>query len=172
MILRRIATAFRSQDWTTVTVEFAIVVTGIFVGLQVDSWNKERTDRIRESVILQQLHSDFAANAANISQYADRHEQMVEGLDFALDVLTRGELPETDTRRFRNAFVSMYQLPAISASMGGYDAVIANGDLALITDQELKSRMMELSSSYVGMLSVLWYISISLLTDVPGASCH
>jgi hypothetical protein len=105
MILRRVATAFRKQDWATVAVEFAIVVTSIFVGLQVDSWNSERTDRNRERVILQQLHSDFTTNADRISQYASRHEQMVEGLDFELNVLTRGELKETDTRRFQIAFV-------------------------------------------------------------------
>ncbi len=157
MILRRIATAFREQDWATVAVEFAIVVTGIFVGLQVDSWNSERTDRNRERVILKQLHSDFTANADRNSQYARRHEQMVEGLEFALNVLTRGELKEADTRRFRNVFVSMYQLPSISASMGGYDAVIASGDLALITDQELKSRMIELSSSLDEEISLTGY---------------
>ena len=172
MILRRVATAFRKQDWATVAVEFAIVVTGIFVGLQVDSWNSERTDRIRERVILKQLHSDFTANAARISQYASRHEQMVEGLEFALNVLTKGELKKTDSRRFRNVFVSMYQLPSISASMGGYDAVIASGDLALITDQELKSRMIELSSSLDEEISLTGYfrdlnqLNVELTRDV------
>lgn len=153
-------------------VEFAIVVTGIFVGLQVDTWNTERTDRIREKVILKQLHSDFAANAANINQYANRHEQMVEDLAFALKILTRGELTKTDARRFRNAFVSMYQLPSISASMGGYDAVIATGDLALITDQELKSRLLQLSSELDAEMSLTSYfrdlnqINMELTRDV------
>jgi hypothetical protein len=172
MIIRRIATAFRKQDWATVTVEFTIVVTGIFVGLQVDSWNTERTDRIREKVILEQLHSDFAANAANISRYVSRHDQMVEDLAFALNVLTRGELTKTDVGRFRNAFVSMYQLPSISASMGGYDSVIATGDLALITDQELKSRLIQLSSELDAEINLTSYfrdlnqINMELTRDV------
>lgn len=172
MILRRIATAFRKQDWATVVVEFAIVVAGILVGLQVDSWNTERTDRIREKAVLEQLHSDFAANATNIGQYADRHDQMIEDLAFALNVLTKGELTKTDTRRFRNAFVSMYQLPSISASMGGYDAMIATGDLALITDQELKSRLIQLSSELDAEMSITSYfrdlnqINMQLTRDV------
>jgi hypothetical protein len=39
MILRNIANAIRRQDWATVVIEFFIVVVGIFVGLQVDSWH-------------------------------------------------------------------------------------------------------------------------------------
>ncbi len=157
MLLRRIATAFRKQDWATVAVEFVIVVAGIVVGLQVDSWNTERKDRIREQAILKQFQSDFATNAASIGRYAIRHEQMVEGLGFALEVLTRGELEKTDTRRFRDAFVSMYQLPSISATMGGYDTVIATGDLALITDQELKSRLVQLRSDLDAEMSLMNY---------------
>ena len=44
MILRRIAEAFRRQDWFTVFVETMIVVVGVFVGLQVDNWNAARVD--------------------------------------------------------------------------------------------------------------------------------
>ena len=172
MLIRRISAALRSQDWATVTVEFVVVVAGIFVGLQVDSWNTQRTDRIREQVILQQLHADFSANAVSILQYVRRHEQMVEGLDFALDVLTKGELTKGDANRFRNAFVSMYQLPSISATMGGYDAVIASGDLALISDRKLKSLLVQLSSSVAAEMSLTSYfrdlnqINMELTRDV------
>ncbi len=172
MLIQRIATALRSQDLATVTVEFIVVVAGIFVGLQVDSWNTERTDRIREQVILAQLHSDFTANAVSIGRFASRHEQMVEGLTFALEVLTRGELAKTDALSFRNAFVSMYQLPSTSATMGGYDAVIASGDLVLITDQKLKSRLVQLSSEVAAEMSLTNYfrdlnqINMELTRDV------
>jgi hypothetical protein len=172
MLLRRIASAFRKQDWTTVTVEFVIVVAGIFVGLQADSWKTERSDRVREQMILKQLQSDFASNAVSVAKFASRHEKMAEGLAFALELLTRGKLEKTDTQRFRNAFVSMYQLPSISATMGGYDAVIATGDLALITDQKLKSRLVQLSSELASEMSLTNYfrdlnqINMKLTRDV------
>lgn len=35
MILQRIAQSIRKQDWFAVAIEFVIVVSGIFVGLQV-----------------------------------------------------------------------------------------------------------------------------------------
>ena len=53
MILRRIAEAFRRQDWFTVFVETMIVVVGVFVGLQVDNWNAARVvDAIRADAAL------------------------------------------------------------------------------------------------------------------------
>jgi len=157
MLLRKIASAFRRQDWATVIVEFVIVVAGIFVGLQVDSWSSERADRERERIILGQLHSDFTANAASVGQSADRHAQLAEGLKFALDTLTRGELPAADAGRFRNAFVSMYQMPGLSATMGGYETLIASGDLALITDHELKASLARLRASVDEESSLLAY---------------
>ena len=45
MILQKIAEGIRIQDWITVAIVFVIVVAGIFVALQVDSWNQGRKDR-------------------------------------------------------------------------------------------------------------------------------
>jgi hypothetical protein len=45
MILSRFAHAIREQNWFTVVLEVAIVVIGIFIGLQVDDWNQRRIER-------------------------------------------------------------------------------------------------------------------------------
>ncbi len=60
MTLRRIATAVRRQDWFTVAVETLIVVLGVFLGLQANSWNETRLEHARERQILIGLSEDFA----------------------------------------------------------------------------------------------------------------
>lgn len=45
MILRSLAHAMREQNWFSVALEIAIVVVGIFIGLQVDDWNQRRLER-------------------------------------------------------------------------------------------------------------------------------
>jgi len=45
VILRHLAHAIRQQNWFTVVLEVAIVVFGIFIGLQVDDWNQQRLER-------------------------------------------------------------------------------------------------------------------------------
>lgn len=65
MILRRIATAFREQDWFTVAVETLIVV---FSGLQVNKWNLARIEQAQEQEYLTRLKEDFAESVAGQSR--------------------------------------------------------------------------------------------------------
>ncbi len=44
MILRRVITHFRKQEWTAIAIDFVIVVAGVFVGLQVNNWNAARAE--------------------------------------------------------------------------------------------------------------------------------
>jgi hypothetical protein len=58
MILQRLATSIRKQDWFTVAVETLIVVFGVFLGLQVQQWALDRDRRDSESAYLVRLHEE------------------------------------------------------------------------------------------------------------------
>ncbi|HET6564656.1 MAG TPA: hypothetical protein VFG52_04520 [Xanthomonadales bacterium] len=58
MILHRISEHIKSQNWFAVTVEFVIVVLGVFMGLQVQDWNEARKERIEESELLVRLYEE------------------------------------------------------------------------------------------------------------------
>jgi hypothetical protein len=85
------------------------------------------------------------------------HEEKVEELTFVMSALIKGELAPDESVRFRNAYVSMTQLPPLGATMGGYDALIASGDFALIQDQELRSMLVELNAHLEAERSLLGY---------------
>ena len=55
MILRRLTTALRKQDWVTVLIETLIVVLGVFLGLQVNNWNADRVARAEADDLLWRL---------------------------------------------------------------------------------------------------------------------
>jgi DNA-binding IclR family transcriptional regulator len=55
MIFRRIAEAIRTRDWFTFSIEFAIVVAGVFIGIQVANWNEARKFAAQEQSYLEQL---------------------------------------------------------------------------------------------------------------------
>jgi len=157
MLLRSISSHVRSQNWSAVALDFIIVVVGIFVGLQADAWNENRKERNRERAAIEQLLSDFTTNGAIVKDMADFHVEKVEELTFAMDALTRGELAPDEAVRFRNAFISMTQLPPLGATMGGYDALIASGDFALIQDQKLRSMLVNLNADLEAERSLLSY---------------
>jgi hypothetical protein len=58
MILRRISEHVKSQNWFAVSVEFVIVVLGVFMGLQVQDWNEVRKERIEENELLVRLYEE------------------------------------------------------------------------------------------------------------------
>jgi hypothetical protein len=52
MILRSIVESLRSQSWGVAFVELLIVVLGVFIGLQVDTWNNARSEADRREQII------------------------------------------------------------------------------------------------------------------------
>ncbi|MEL1250749.1 hypothetical protein [Aurantiacibacter gilvus] len=58
LLLRRLGQHLRRQDWFAVTVEFVVVVVGVFLGLQVNNWNVEAQERRDERAILERLHEE------------------------------------------------------------------------------------------------------------------
>ena len=44
MILRRLAQSLKEQNWTAITVEFALIALGVFLGIQAANWNEQRVE--------------------------------------------------------------------------------------------------------------------------------
>lgn len=59
MILRRVMERLRKQEWTAIAIEFAIVVLGVFLGLQANNWNQAAIDHRAEAAYLSQLRGDL-----------------------------------------------------------------------------------------------------------------
>ena len=55
MILRRLTENLRAQNWTAITIEFLIVVIGVFVGIQAANWNQARLERRATEQLLTEL---------------------------------------------------------------------------------------------------------------------
>lgn len=45
MILRRLTTNLKSQNWTAIAIDFVIVVIGVFLGIQASNWNQSRLEK-------------------------------------------------------------------------------------------------------------------------------
>lgn len=69
MILRRIADAFRRQDWFTVTVETLMVVLGVFLGLQANNWNEARVEAERSREYLSRIRAELVSGIAELERH-------------------------------------------------------------------------------------------------------
>lgn len=59
VILHRIANALRTQNWTAIAIELAIVIVGVFIGTQVSNWNQQRIEKHQAEVLLDQLRPEL-----------------------------------------------------------------------------------------------------------------
>lgn len=85
MILRRLASAIRRQDWFVVLIEFVIVVTGIVVAIQLDNWNEARLKAERAVDYRARLAEDLRYDLAVMKR---RNDYFGEVLGFALEAET------------------------------------------------------------------------------------
>ena len=99
MILRRIAEAFRRQDWFTVCIEVLIVVFGVFIGLQVDDWNNHRNERQMERQYLERLLADAESSDVAMTDSIRLLEHFIDDAVLVLGALQEQSLDPVDALR-------------------------------------------------------------------------
>ncbi len=137
MILRRVITHFRKQEWTAIALDFVIVVVGVFIGIQVANWNEVRSERAAEERYLIRLFADTQANIAELTNVVDLHERRAAVLADLEDVLLNdGEaLPDAV---LQGTLCRFFVQPGATLQLGTYDELVASGALSILRDEELR----------------------------------
>ncbi|MEO8010880.1 MAG: hypothetical protein ABI650_04475, partial [Dokdonella sp.] len=86
MILRRVIEHVKTQNWFAVGIDFAIVVVGVYMGIEVANWNDARRDRVAEAVYLDRLGREISEIVPEVEasheSVRNRLHRMVEVRDF------------------------------------------------------------------------------------------
>ena len=135
MILRRLATAFRKQDWFTVCVEILIVVLGVFIGLQVNNWNEARSDRADARVALERLEQDFEQILERTERGLSSQARYLAAAGRLINGVRNGQFDE------ETLLVDMSEVTAMAAPPGPstvFTELVSSGRLELIESQPLR----------------------------------
>ncbi|HUH00039.1 MAG TPA: hypothetical protein VMQ83_12825 [Gammaproteobacteria bacterium] len=144
MLLRRVIEHVKTQNWTAVALDFVIVVTGVFIGIQVANWNEDRALRKREEVYLGQILIDLESDAAT----GARGIAAANGVDAAAEAVLAvlegspeaAAISDADLMRFLPAAGYAY-LPHGNPTT--YNEMISTGTLGLLKSVELKRALGE-----------------------------
>ena len=162
MIVNRIATAIREQDWSTITIELIVVVVGIFLGLQVNDWNEARKESVRERANLERILGDLDEMIAAHKLYEERSKLTLESLGVMFEALRTCELRPEDVPLFERALIRHQSLPRLTVARSGYDEMVASGALTRIDDAELKNQLSELYSAATEGQQIIEYFTADL----------
>ncbi len=147
MILRRLADAFRRQDWFTVAVETLIVVFGVFIGLQVNNWNEARQQAALHTTLLERLEEEFlslepvVADLVAVSRLAQTSTaEVVNAL--------RQDTPPADEAAFRYALGRANWAQNVPQVATAYAELVATGRLADIREVELRTALIRYGDAH------------------------
>jgi hypothetical protein len=154
MILRRLVESLRSQDWFTVTLELLIVVTGIFVGLQANDWNRARQDRSLERVYLERLSNDLRSDIAEFTLLEDIFRKKAQTLQMIRDTpATEIASSPSDNLALELDYTTWKALPKIQSA--AFDELSSTGRLVLLRDTSLRHDLSEYYADYDLIANIL-----------------
>ena len=143
MILRRLATSIRKQDWFAVIVETLIVVMGVYLGIQLGNWNEARNDRVREQEYYVQILKDLRSDvdmAKIVVRNARLFDEHGDYLALALEDPTF-EIEDPDYFALSVARAGYVHFPVINRHT--INELESIGGLTLLSDRHVKDAILE-----------------------------
>jgi hypothetical protein len=141
MLLRRVAEHAKAQNWFAVTLDFLIVVGGVFIGIEMANWNQARQDRQEERRYYGQLVVDLRADLETMERAevrADRHD---EAAQLVINRLSGKALPQASPGQMAQAIQLAGFIYIPHATRGTYDELVSTGNLGLLRNSRLKSHI-------------------------------
>ncbi len=137
MILHRFAEALKEQNWTSIWIEFVLLVAGVFLGIQVANWNEERERNQQSGIFSERLKADLLEEAWGYALVLEYNKDVLANIESVLADL-QGEAPLSDEQFVINAFRAT-QYRAIDRKRATYDELISTSKIDLIKDQTLRN---------------------------------
>ena len=103
MILRRLSQSLKEQNWTAIVIEFVLLVTGVFLGTEVSSWNQEREQRNKAQIFSARLRQDMRHELWSEQLLIEYNKQVRKNAEQALDALY-GRKPLDDEKFLISAY--------------------------------------------------------------------
>jgi len=142
----RLAAHLQRQDWAAVLIDLAIVVIGVFLGIQASNWNDERHDQRVANAYLQRIDSDLRSDVRQLRLHEDYWRASAEAGDRALHFAEEGRRSDDEWNTLLD-FFHAGEVWSFTESNGTYNEMLSAGRLDLFSDSRLKA---QLGNYYIG----------------------
>ena len=128
-----------------IAIEFVLLVTGVFLGIQVANWNQEREVAKKAAVFTQRLREDLRVEVWRFEALQLYYRDVVESARLTLtDLEGRGRLSN------EALVIAAYRATQYSEFIqyrATYDELVSTGAIGLIADQKLRRMANEVFST-------------------------
>ena len=149
------AANLRAQNWTAVAIELAIVIVGVFIGIQAANWNQARQQRSETRLLLSQLEVELGA-FTDLLDGIDDYYATTRRFAKTAEEGWRGD-PRVTDREFVIAAYQASQVTAASNNAAVWAQIFSAEELRNIKDLEIRSMLagvMTFDNSLVNLAAV------------------
>jgi len=143
MILRRLSQSLKEQNWTAITIEFVLLVVGVFLGIQVANWNASMIERGEARDAMQRLEEDLRLSIKLTQSDSEFMTANAHGADLVLERLRACKLPETDRDQFADGLYRLGKIMSARLVRTTFNELRDSGKLRLIGNAELRQALSE-----------------------------
>lgn len=139
MVIRRIRQHVETHNWFAVFIDLVIVVVGVFLGTQANSWNEARIERAAADDYRREIVADLKANESDLAARKAYYGAVRSHAIAALGAIESPARPRTE-----QFLVNAYQASQVWArplTRTAYDEMIGAGLSRSIGSQETRSRL-------------------------------
>lgn len=148
MILERVVEHAKTQNWFAVSLDFLIVVMGVFIGIEAARWNQDLQDRQEERRYYGQLLVDLRSDLETFSRAEKRADLYDEAAQLVIDRLGGKAPPQASPGQMAISIHKAGWIYIPYASRGTYNELVSTGNLGLLRSSELKSEIANYYASF------------------------
>ena len=134
--------------------EIILVVIGILLAVQINTWNNHRKERALEHVYYQKLLEDVRQDSATVKKEIFESDQRIQHANTLLALLQQ---PTPDNAEVMAAILGAISKTtyAFKPSKAAFDDIKSSGNLPIITDLKLKNQLINYYAIVDGYTDVL-----------------
>jgi hypothetical protein len=141
MLLRRISEHVRDQNWVAVGIDFAIVVIGVFIGIQVANWNAARIENQLEQSYLIRLHEDITESLVGQERDIRFLTQQLSDQAIILTSLKQCAVAADDDLAFQRGLNTLGYINPPRLIRTTIDELASTGRSDLLKSREVRERL-------------------------------
>ncbi|MBS1680449.1 MAG: hypothetical protein JST48_01945 [Bacteroidetes bacterium] len=126
--------------------EIFLVVIGILIALQINTWNDQRNQRAKEVQYLKNIKKDLELNISHLDKFIHDRKSKIESAKIVLEYF-EGK-PLTNPELFFDNAVNIYTWKLFFQTNNTFQELVNTGDLALIQNDSIKNALLDLETLY------------------------
>ncbi len=137
--------------------EIILVVIGILIALQINTWNEDRINSHLELQYLKRLERDMQESIRLTSIYKDFQVQATIEILTVIDIIKKCNLTENDYHAFANGFFKVGKRSPPILIDGTIQELQSTGKLTIIRNVNLRDKMTKMMSEYQSKIVLMPY---------------